>query len=56
MEYFQLSLIAALTCLTAGRAELWHPFSVLITECDFIAQYQELVRDGKVIGVEFSPD
>ena len=44
--------IAALLCLliTSSFAETWAPFSFLVNDSDFIAQYQELTRDGKVVG------
>ncbi len=33
-----------------ARAETWTPFSELVEDSDFIAQYQEISREGKIYG------
>lgn len=32
-----------------AQAESWSPFSKLLDESEYIAQYQEIIRDGKVV-------
>ena len=43
-------LLALLSSTTFARAESWAPFSELIDDSDYIAQYQLRIRDGKAEG------
>src|SRR5688500_11179221 len=51
---FRFWIVTALVCAGANtgvlRAETWAPFCQMLEGCDYVAQYQELVRDGEVVG------
>src|SRR5262245_11265093 len=47
-----IPLSAALIVLlltSSAHAESWGPFSSLVEQSEYIAQYQEIIRDGRVI-------